>query len=110
MAAKAEGRTIREAEYGRYGNPTQEETERKLAALEGADRAVLFSSGMSAVLVTLLTYLRRDEHIVFTSDWIGSKMTAAPRIISAVYTVKKIGASRQPWFTPASQPKASHTT
>jgi cystathionine gamma-synthase len=68
MTAKAEGRIIREAEYGRYGNPTQEETEHKLAALEGAERAVLFSSGMSAVLVVLLTYLRREEHIVFTSD------------------------------------------
>ncbi len=68
MAAKSEGRIIREAEYGRYGNPTQEETERKLAALEGADRAVLFSSGMSAVLVTLMTYLRRNEHVLFTSD------------------------------------------
>jgi cystathionine gamma-synthase len=47
MKAKSEGRVIREHEYGRYGNPTQAECERKLAAIEGAERAVLFSSGMS---------------------------------------------------------------
>ncbi|HLE42120.1 MAG TPA: PLP-dependent transferase, partial [Nitrospirota bacterium] len=39
MKAKSEGRVVREHEYGRYGNPTQEECERKLAAVEGAERA-----------------------------------------------------------------------
>src|SRR5581483_3559549 len=34
-------------EYGRYGNPTIQSVERKVAALEGADDAVLFSSGMA---------------------------------------------------------------
>jgi len=68
MKAKKEGRMIREHEYGRYGNPTQQECERKLAALEGAERAILFSTGMSAVILTLLTYMRPDGHIIFTSD------------------------------------------
>ena len=53
MKAKGEGRIIREQEYGRYGNPTQQEAERKLAAIEGAERAILFSTGMSAVIMTL---------------------------------------------------------
>jgi cystathionine gamma-synthase len=68
MKAKSEGRVIREHEYGRYGNPTQTECERKLAAIEGAERAVLFSTGMSAVILTLMTFMRRDGHIIFTSD------------------------------------------
>ncbi|MFA5072747.1 MAG: aminotransferase class I/II-fold pyridoxal phosphate-dependent enzyme [Nitrospirota bacterium] len=68
MKAKSEGRIIREHEYGRYGNPTQQECERKLAAIEGAERAILFSTGMSAVILTLLTYMRPDGHIIFTSD------------------------------------------
>ena len=68
MKAKSEGRMIREHEYGRYGNPTQEECERKLAAVEGAQRAILFSTGMSAVILTLLTYMRPNGHIIFTSD------------------------------------------
>ena len=68
MAAKAQGRIIREQEYGRYGNPTQAEAERKLAAIEGAERAILFSTGMSAVIMTLMAYMKKDGHIIFTSD------------------------------------------
>jgi len=68
MKAKSEGRMVREHEYGRYGNPTQQECERKLAAIEGAERALLFSTGMSAVVLTLLAYMRRDGHIIFTND------------------------------------------
>jgi len=68
MKAKSNGRVIREHEYGRYGNPTQQECERKLAAIEGAERALLFSTGMSAVVMTLLAYMRRNGHIIFTKD------------------------------------------
>ena len=68
MAAKGQGRIIREQEYGRYGNPTQPETERKLAAIEGAERAILFSTGMSAVILTLMAYMKQDGHIIFTGD------------------------------------------
>jgi cystathionine gamma-synthase len=68
MKAKAQGRILREHEYGRYYNPTQQETERKLAAIEGAERAILFSSGMSAVILTVLAYMRKGGHIIFTSD------------------------------------------
>ena len=68
MAAKSQGRIIREQEYGRYGNPTQQEAERKLAAIEGAERAILFSTGMSAVIMTLMAYMKKDGHIIFTSD------------------------------------------
>src|SRR5512137_2306343 len=68
MKAKSQGQIIREQEYGRYGNPTQQEAERKLAAIEGAERAILFSTGMSAVILTLMAYLKPEGHIIFTSD------------------------------------------
>src|SRR5437868_6222487 len=68
MKAKSDGRVTREHEYGRYGNPTQQECERKLAAIEGAERALLFSTGMSAVVMTLMAYMRRSGHIIFTKD------------------------------------------
>ncbi len=68
MKAKSEGRVLREHEYGRYGNPTQQECERKIAAVEGAERAVLFSTGMAAVILTIMTFMRRDGHVIFTSD------------------------------------------
>ena len=38
-------------EYGRYGNPTVEAAAERIAALEGAEAALLFSSGMAAVLI-----------------------------------------------------------
>ncbi len=68
MRAKGQGRVIREHEYARYGNPTQIETERKLAAIEGAERAVLYSSGMAAVLLAIMTFMKPGGHIIFTSD------------------------------------------
>src|SRR4051794_2755569 len=37
-------------EYGRYGNPSEKVVERKLAALEGGESALLFSSGMAALV------------------------------------------------------------
>ena len=81
MQAKLEGRQIREAEYARYGNPTQSETERKLAALEGAERTILFSSGMSAVIVPLLTFAKPDAHIVFTNDCYRQTREFADRLL-----------------------------
>ncbi|MBA4374306.1 MAG: cystathionine gamma-synthase [Thermodesulfovibrio sp.] len=68
MRAKGQGKVIREHEYARYGNPTQQETERKLAALEGAERAVLYSSGMAAVLLAIMTFMKPKGHIIFTGD------------------------------------------
>lgn len=62
-----EGRIERE-EYGRYGNPTQKIAEHKLAALEGAEAALLFSSGMAAVTTTLFAMLAKGAHVVVTDD------------------------------------------
>src|SRR6185436_16228709 len=55
-------------EYGRYGNPTQRVAERKLAALEGAEDGLLFSSGMAAITTTLFAMLSKGTHVVITDD------------------------------------------
>ncbi|MEN6383853.1 MAG: PLP-dependent aspartate aminotransferase family protein [Phycisphaerales bacterium] len=55
-------------EYGRYGHPTQVAAERKLAALENAEDAVLFSTGMSAITTTLFALLKSGDHIILTDD------------------------------------------
>jgi cystathionine gamma-synthase len=62
-----EGRIDR-VEYGRYGNPTQRIAEDKLAALEGAEACLLFSSGMAAVTTALFAMLSRGTHVVVTDD------------------------------------------
>ncbi|MBZ0279710.1 MAG: aminotransferase class I/II-fold pyridoxal phosphate-dependent enzyme [Anaerolineae bacterium] len=55
-------------EYGRYGNPTVSAVERKLAALDSGEDAVLYASGMSAVTSLLLSVLPSGAHIVMTDD------------------------------------------
>ncbi|MHC4075281.1 MAG: trans-sulfuration enzyme family protein [Planctomycetota bacterium] len=55
-------------EYGRYGNPTAQIAERRLANLEGAEDCVVFSSGMSAITTTILTLVQSGDHIVITDD------------------------------------------
>ena len=82
MKAKAQGQIIREQEYGRYGNPTQQEAERKMAAVEGAERAILFSTGMSAVVLTLMAYMKKDGHILFTSDCYRQTRDFATKFLS----------------------------
>ncbi|HUM02773.1 MAG TPA: aminotransferase class I/II-fold pyridoxal phosphate-dependent enzyme [Thermoanaerobaculia bacterium] len=62
-----EGRVER-LEYGRYGNPTVRAAERKIAALDGAEDAVLFGSGMAAVTTALLAMTRSGQHVVLTND------------------------------------------
>ena len=55
-------------EYGRYGNPTVRAAERKLAALDKAEDALLFSSGMSAIFTVLMAMLRSGQHLVAMKD------------------------------------------
>ncbi len=55
-------------EYGRYGNPTVRKAEQKIAALDHAQDAVLWASGMCAMTSLLLTTLQTGQHIIITSD------------------------------------------
>lgn len=50
--------------YGRWGNPSVEELEQKVAALEGGAEAVATASGMAAVTGALLSLLRSGDHVV----------------------------------------------
>ncbi len=55
-------------EYGRYGNPTVRELETRVAALEGTDDAIAFSSGMAAMTTTLLATLKAGDHVILFRD------------------------------------------
>ncbi len=68
MEARLAGSEAGRIEYGRYGNPTVRAAENRLAALEGAEDVVLYSSGMAAITVTLLTLLSNGDHVVITDD------------------------------------------
>jgi cystathionine gamma-synthase len=55
-------------EYGRYGNPSEKVVERKLATLEGGESALLFSSGMTAIVVLLLAKLNAGDEVIFFDE------------------------------------------
>ncbi|MDR3218694.1 MAG: PLP-dependent aspartate aminotransferase family protein [Dysgonamonadaceae bacterium] len=50
--------------YTRWGNPTIHQLEEKLAALEEAETAVAFSSGMAAITALLFHLLHAGDHAV----------------------------------------------
>ncbi|HVY45772.1 MAG TPA: PLP-dependent transferase, partial [Minicystis sp.] len=55
-------------EYGRYGNPTVRELERRVAALDGAEDAAAFASGMAAITTAVLALVRAGDHVVVFRD------------------------------------------
>ncbi len=58
--------------YPRYFNtPNQEALGKKLAALEHAEEAMIFSSGMAAIGTALMTFLSAGDHIVFQQTLYG---------------------------------------
>jgi cystathionine gamma-synthase len=60
-------------EYGRYGNPTVRAVEKRMAALEGTEDAVFFTSGMAAITTSILALVKAGQHVVFFKD--GYRMT-----------------------------------
>ncbi len=50
--------------YSRVGNPTAHDFERRIAALESAEAARGFSSGMAAISATVLSIVKSGDRIV----------------------------------------------
>src|SRR5258706_7920476 len=57
--------------YTRYGNPTLSVAEKKIAALEGAEAAVVTSSGMAAISSALLAALKAGDEVITTAQTYG---------------------------------------
>lgn len=52
--------------YGRWGNPTVDQLEHKLAAMEGAEAALAFASGMAATSGLLLSLLSAGDELLIS--------------------------------------------
>ncbi|MCW7075723.1 MAG: PLP-dependent aspartate aminotransferase family protein [Candidatus Syntrophoarchaeum sp.] len=50
--------------YTRVGNPTQMILEERMAHLEGGESALAFASGMAAIASTMMTLLKKGDHII----------------------------------------------
>ncbi|MGD0545305.1 MAG: aminotransferase class I/II-fold pyridoxal phosphate-dependent enzyme [Candidatus Acidiferrales bacterium] len=57
--------------YTRYGNPTLTIAEKKIAALEGAEDAVVTASGMAAISNALLSILKAGDEVIATRQLYG---------------------------------------
>lgn len=57
--------------YQRQGHPTIHATEERLAALDGAEGALLFPSGMGAISSVFLAYLKSGDHVVCVDPCYG---------------------------------------
>ncbi|KAF8720455.1 hypothetical protein HU200_023698 [Digitaria exilis] len=66
LIAFKEGR--RHSQYGRYSNPTVKVLEDKISALERAEATLVTSSGMNAIVATLLALVPPGGHVVTTTD------------------------------------------
>jgi methionine-gamma-lyase len=67
--------------YSRFNHPNSEIVEERLAAFEGAETAAIFSSGMSAIATTLLTFVRPGDVVLHSQPLYGGTETLLARTL-----------------------------
>ena len=68
--------------YSRFTNPTVRTFEQRLAALEGGESCVATSSGMSAILSTMMALLSAGDHIVSSMSIFGTTRVLFDKYLS----------------------------
>jgi O-succinylhomoserine sulfhydrylase len=58
--------------YSRFSNPTVTMMERRLAAMEGTTGCIATSSGMAAILITMMSLPKAGDHVVCSQSVFGS--------------------------------------
>jgi methionine-gamma-lyase len=76
--------------YSRFNHPNSEIVEDRLAAYEGAEACILFSSGMSAIATTILTFSRPGDAILHSQPLYGGTETLISRTLTA-YSISAVG-------------------
>lgn len=69
--------------YSRFNHPNSEIVEDRLAVFEGGETALVFSSGMSAIAMALLAYLRPGDAILHSQPLYGGTETLMTRTLAA---------------------------
>jgi cystathionine beta-lyase/cystathionine gamma-synthase len=57
--------------YARYGHPTGEEVEARIASLEGAEACILTASGMSVVSLLVAACCQPGDHVIASKEQYG---------------------------------------
>jgi cystathionine beta-lyase/cystathionine gamma-synthase len=60
--------------YSRYSNPTVQAVEQTIGALEGAEKAMLLSSGMAATATALLALLKSGDEVICSAAIYGGTL------------------------------------
>ena len=68
--------------YGRFGTPTTHALEDAVAQLEGGHRALLFPSGLAAIVTTLTALLSAGDHVLVTDSAYSPTRTFLARVLS----------------------------
>jgi methionine-gamma-lyase len=67
--------------YSRVGNPTTEALHETIAALEGAEAAVSFASGIGAIHAAMIATLKAGDHILCTDRVYGGTYTLVTHVL-----------------------------
>ncbi|MCM0759669.1 aminotransferase class I/II-fold pyridoxal phosphate-dependent enzyme [Sporomusa sphaeroides DSM 2875] len=67
--------------YSRFGNPSVNEFERKVASLEHAESALGLASGLGAITVATMSLLKSGDHIVFGDVIYGCSFALFTKIL-----------------------------
>lgn len=84
-AAQAAARFAHQEEgpvYSRFSNPTVNMFTDRLASLEGAEACVATSSGMSAILATVMGLLKSGDHILCSAGVFGATVQLFGNVLS----------------------------
>lgn len=78
--------------YSRFNHPNSEIVEDRLAVFEQTEACVLFSSGMAAIAMTLMTFARPGDVIVHSQPLYGGTETLLAKTLAG-YGVQSVGFS-----------------
>ena len=68
--------------YSRFTNPTVHAFEARLASLEGGERCIGTSSGMSAILTSCMGLLRAGDHVVASQNLFGTTINLFNNVLA----------------------------
>lgn len=95
--------------YSRYGNPTVDMFQKRLAQIEGAEQCFATASGMSAVFTALISLLKAGDRLVASRALFGSCFFICNDILPryGINTVFVDGADLGQWEQALSEPTAA---
>jgi cystathionine beta-lyase len=71
LHAAQKKRDPKKSRYGRYGTPTTFALEEAVAALDGGPQSIVVGSGVSAIVVALMAYVKTGDHVLMVDTVYG---------------------------------------